>query len=111
LLTSSALVEEIHRITIRPERGGSVEGTTPLTQGELGSENRQLFLVLSGELGVHLESKDTQALTRIGAGATVGEISLIDRKPASAYVIAAAPTRVLSLDEELEVDAMPAYDT
>jgi hypothetical protein len=34
-------VEEIHRITIRPERGGSVEGTTPLTQGG-GRRSRQL---------------------------------------------------------------------
>jgi diguanylate cyclase (GGDEF)-like protein len=67
----------------------------------LGADNRQLFLVLAGELGIHLESRDAPALTTLGAGETVGEISLIDRKPASAFVIAAAPTRVLVLDEEL----------
>jgi diguanylate cyclase (GGDEF)-like protein len=31
----------------------------------------------------------------------VGEISLIDRQPASAYVVAAEPTRVLVVDEDL----------
>jgi diguanylate cyclase (GGDEF)-like protein len=67
----------------------------------LGAENRQLYLVLSGELGIHLESPDAPALTRLGPGETIGEISLIDRKPASAYVIAAVPARVLVLDEEL----------
>ncbi len=67
----------------------------------VGEGNRTLYLVLSGGLGVHLESPDSRALTRVGAGEMVGEISLIDHKPASAYVVAAEPTRVLLLDEEL----------
>jgi diguanylate cyclase (GGDEF)-like protein len=68
---------------------------------EIGAEHKQLYLVLSGELGVHLESPSTPALTILGAGETAGELSLIDRHPASAYVIAASPARVLVLDEEL----------
>jgi len=67
----------------------------------LGSDNRQLFLILSGELGIHLEAPTTPVLTKLGAGETVGELSLIDRRPASAYVIAEQPSRVLVLDEEL----------
>jgi diguanylate cyclase (GGDEF)-like protein len=67
----------------------------------VGAQNRQLFLVLSGELGVHLHGPDSPLLTKLGAGETVGEISLIDRKPASASVVAQQPTRVLVLDEEL----------
>jgi diguanylate cyclase (GGDEF)-like protein len=67
----------------------------------VGSENRNLFVILSGTLGVHLESAGAPAITTLGRGETVGEISLIDRKPASAFVVAAEPTRVLVLDEEL----------
>jgi diguanylate cyclase (GGDEF)-like protein len=67
----------------------------------VGDEHRTLFLVLSGTLGVHLESPDARALTWVGAGEMLGEISLIDRKPASAYAIAAETARVLVLDEEL----------
>src|SRR5690349_1362816 len=51
---------------------------------EAGAGNRYLFLLLSGELAVHLESQTAPALTRLRAGETVGEISLIDGEPASA---------------------------
>jgi diguanylate cyclase (GGDEF)-like protein len=67
----------------------------------VGTEHRNLFLILSGSLGVHLESAGAPAIATLGRGETVGEISLIDRKPASAFVVAAEPTRVLVLDEEL----------
>jgi diguanylate cyclase (GGDEF)-like protein len=66
-----------------------------------GAHNEQLYLVLSGQLGVHLESVDTVPITTLGAGASVGEISLIDGEPASAFVTALSPTRVLVVDEEL----------
>lgn len=76
-----------------------------LARGEtlvaVGSENRNLFLVLSGRLGVHLAAANTPALLELGAGEAAGEISVIDRLPASAYLIAAEPTRVLVVDEEL----------
>lgn len=76
-----------------------------LQQGETlivaGETNRSLYLVLAGELGVHLESESAPALTRLQPGATAGEISLIDREPASAYLVAATAARVLELDEEL----------
>ncbi len=68
---------------------------------ERGADNRQLFLVLAGELGIHLGTPETPALTRLGPGETVGELSLIDGKPASAFVIASRTTRLLVLDEEL----------
>jgi diguanylate cyclase (GGDEF)-like protein len=66
-----------------------------------GARNTQLYLVLSGELSVHLEAPPSPPLTRLCAGATVGEISLIDGEPASAFVLAASEVRVLSIDEEL----------
>jgi diguanylate cyclase (GGDEF)-like protein len=66
-----------------------------------GETNRSLYLVLSGELTVHLESECSPVLAWLPAGSTAGEVSLIDHEPASAFVVAAKPTRVLVLDEEL----------
>jgi diguanylate cyclase (GGDEF)-like protein len=66
-----------------------------------GADNRCLFLVLSGTLGVHLQAPDSEPIALLRAGETAGEISLIDREPASAFLIAAVPSRVLVLDEEL----------
>jgi len=76
-----------------------------LARGEVlvkaGSDNRHLFLILSGKLSVHLESASTPAIVELGPGEAAGEISVIDREPASAHLIAAEPTRVLVVDEEL----------
>ncbi len=66
-----------------------------------GAENRQLFLILSGRLSVHLGQAGSPALIALGPGEAAGEISVIDRQPASAHLIAAEPTRVLVVDEEL----------
>ena len=66
-----------------------------------GRPNAQLYLVLSGQLTVHLESAGDTAITTLPAGATAGEISLIDGGAASAFVVAAEPTRVLVIDQEL----------
>ncbi|HMI91631.1 MAG TPA: GGDEF domain-containing protein [Polyangiales bacterium] len=66
-----------------------------------GSDNRCLFLVLSGALGVHLQAPDSAPIALLRSGETAGEISLIDREPASAFLIAHEPSRVLVLDEDL----------
>lgn len=66
-----------------------------------GDENRNLYLVLSGELGVRLDSPDSDPIVLLGRGETIGEMSLIDHKGASAWVIASADTRLLVIDEEI----------
>jgi diguanylate cyclase (GGDEF)-like protein len=66
-----------------------------------GTANAHLYLVLSGELGIHLQSPESEALTTLAAGSTVGEISLLDGEPASAHVVAHRDSRVLVIDEEL----------
>jgi diguanylate cyclase (GGDEF)-like protein len=66
-----------------------------------GRPNAQLYLVLSGQLTVHLDSAGGPAITKLSEGATAGEISLVDGEPASAFVVAAVPTRVLVVDQEL----------
>ncbi len=66
-----------------------------------GETNRSVYLVLSGELTVHLESESAPVLAHLPAGSTAGEVSLIDHEPASAFVVAAKHSRVLVIDEEL----------
>jgi signal transduction histidine kinase len=61
--------------------------------------NDRLYLVLSGEVGVHLDSPASPPIVILGAGETVGELSLIDQGPTSAFVVAHEPTRVLVLSE------------
>ena len=66
---------------------------------EADQPNDRLYLVLSGELGVHLGSPVSPPIVILGAGETVGELSLIDKGPTSAFVVAHEPTRVLVLSE------------
>jgi signal transduction histidine kinase len=66
---------------------------------EADQPNEHLYLVLSGEVGVHLGSPASPPIVVLGAGETVGELSLIDQGPTSAFVVAHEPTRVLVLSE------------
>src|SRR5690606_37701770 len=66
---------------------------------EADQPNDRLYLVLDGELGVHLDAPDNPPIVLLGAGETVGELSLIDKGPTSAYVVAHQPSRVLVLSE------------
>jgi signal transduction histidine kinase len=66
---------------------------------EADQPNQHLYVVLSGEVGVHLGSPTSPPIVILGAGETVGELSLIDQGPTSAFVVAHEPTRVLVLSE------------
>ena len=66
---------------------------------EADQPNEHLYLVLSGQVGVHLGSAASPPIVVLGAGETVGELSLIDQGPTSAFVVAHEPTRVLVLSE------------
>ena len=64
-----------------------------------GEGNHLLYLILSGRLRVHLELS-VDPLTVLGPGEVVGELSLIDGQPTSAYVVADDDCRVLALNEK-----------
>ena len=64
-----------------------------------GEGNHFLFLILSGRLRVHLELS-VDPVTVLGPGEVVGELSLIDGQPTSAYVVADDDCRVLALNEK-----------
>lgn len=67
---------------------------------EAGQSNQTLYLVLAGRLSVHLTASGTDAIAFVEAGQSVGELSVIDDNPGSAWVVAAEPARLLCVDED-----------
>lgn len=66
-----------------------------------GKINCSLYLLLSGGLSVYLPGREESPVADLEVGESVGEISVIDRQPASANVIATTPSRLIEIDEEL----------
>ncbi len=65
----------------------------------MGAPNRYMYMILSGRLGVHLDDTASEPVAMLEAGETVGELSVMDEAPASAFVVAATPARLLVVDE------------
>lgn len=73
---------------------------------EPGQENHNLYILLSGHLMVYLAKSDDAVLNpevgfQIPVGECIGEMSIIENKPVSAYVIPAEPCRLLVIPESL----------
>jgi diguanylate cyclase (GGDEF)-like protein len=71
-------------------------GDLLLRQGE---KHRHMFMILSGRLSVHLDSEASEPVAFLAAGETVGELSVLDERPASAFVKAVEPSRLVEVDE------------
>lgn len=63
-----------------------------------GDVNSHVALVIRGRLRIHLDAPGSEEFFEIVAGECVGEMSIIDGEPVSAYVIADAGTRLLLMD-------------
>lgn len=66
-----------------------------------GQQNRTAYFLLEGHVRIHLTSPESEPTASLGPGESVGELSVIDHQPASAFVVAAEPVRLLAMDEEL----------
>lgn len=66
-----------------------------------GETNRTVYFLLDGRVSIHLDSIESKPTAILGPGESVAEMSVIDRQPTSAYVVAAEPTRLLAMDEEI----------
>lgn len=66
-----------------------------------GVKNEFVFLLLSGRLNVHVGSPDAPMLATIDVGACVGEMSIIEDRDPSAYVLAAEPTHLLAIHKTI----------
>lgn len=60
-----------------------------------GNKNEHVYVVLSGALNVHVGSPETPKLATLNVGACAGEMSIIEDRDPSAFVIAAEPTHLL----------------
>lgn len=63
-----------------------------------GQPNERMYIVLRGEVSVRLESPDSPPVATLSRGDVVGELSVIDGEPTSAYVVAEGRCRLLGLD-------------
>lgn len=73
---------------------------------EPGVPNQCLYVLLDGVLNVCVARSDTEPLAQVAAGDCVGEVSLIDRRSPSAFVLAATEARVLAVSEPLLLQLM-----
>src|SRR5688500_12041307 len=56
----------------------------------MGQPNAVMYMILAGRMSVHLEGgPSSDPVAFIEAGQTVGELSVLDTRPASAHVVAA----------------------
>jgi len=64
-----------------------------------GDPNTHIYVLLSGGLRVHLDAPNSGNAMRVAPGACIGELSMIDGKPPSAWVVADAGAQVLTIDQ------------
>lgn len=77
-----------------------------------GEKNEHVYIVLSGSLNVHVGSVDTPVLATINPGECVGEMSIIEDRDPSAYVLGAEATHLLEIHRSVlweMVDASHAF--
>jgi len=83
-----------------------------LGKGELllspGEKNEHVFIVLSGSLNVHVGSPDAPVLATMDVGACVGEMSIIEDRDPSAFVIGAESTHLLLIHQSVLWDMVNA---
>jgi len=81
------------------------EGETLLSPG---TRNEHVYIVLSGGLNVHASSPDSPVLATMDAGSCVGEMSIIEDRDPSAFVVAAEPTHLLKIHQSVLWDMVDA---
>jgi len=64
-------------------------------------ENHHIYLLLSGTFAIHFDSPDSPAIRELHKGVSVGEMSIIDDRPPSAYVIAKEHCSVFPIHRDI----------
>ncbi len=63
--------------------------------------NHSMYIVLSGQLEVHLGTLDSPTIANLKPGACTGEMSLIEEKNPSAYVVATEDSHLMIVSRDL----------
>lgn len=66
---------------------------------EPGQVNDKLYLVVDGRLTAHIDRIDAATGFAIGVGECIGEVSIVDCMPATAFVVAAQASTLLAIPE------------
>lgn len=90
--------EDIQALLQRCDRRDLAKGETLLSPV---AKNEHIFIVLSGAVDVHVGSPDTPAVATMEAGACVGEMSIIEDRDPSAYVIGTEDTHMLVIHQSI----------
>lgn len=76
-----------------------------------GEHHRCVLLAVEGRLEVHLDGPGSSMYVDLGPGECVGELSVADGKPISAWVVAGTDCKVLAIPEPVFVDRVLAVPT
>ena len=90
--------DDVHVLLQQCERHDVAEGEILLAPGD---QNDHVFIVLSGSLDVHVGSPDSPPFVTMGVGACVGEMSIIEDRDPSAFVIGAEESHLLLIHQSL----------
>lgn len=90
--------DDVHELLQRCDRRDIESGELLLSPHE---KNEHVFIVLSGCLNVHVGSPDAPVLATMETGACVGEMSIIEDRDPSAYVIGAEDTHMLVIHQSV----------
>jgi len=97
--------DDIHKLLQRCDRRDLAAGELLLSPG---AKNEHVFVVLSGSLNIHVGSPDTPALATMDVGACVGEMSIIEDRDPSAFVIGAEDSHLLLIHQSILWDMVDA---
>lgn len=86
--------DDVQDLLQRCDRCDIASGEQLLSPGE---KNEHVYIVLSGSLSVHVGSIDTPVLATINPGECVGEMSIIEDRDPSAFVLGAESTHLLEI--------------
>jgi len=95
-LFKGVLPEDIHELLQSCDRRDLAADELLLSPDE---KNEHVFIVLSGSLNVHVGSVSTPALATMETGECVGEMSIIEDRDPSAYVVAAEDSHLLVIHQ------------
>lgn len=90
--------EDVQELLQKCERQDVDTGEVLLSPG---LKNEHVYIVLSGSLNVHVGSPDAPILATMEVGACAGEMSIIEDRDPSAFVIAAEPTHLLVIHKTI----------
>lgn len=97
--------DEVQEMLQKCDRRDLLTGEVLLSPG---SKNESVFIVLSGMLHVHIGTPDAPVVASLDVGACTGEMSIIEDRDPSAWVVAAEATHLLVIHQSILWDMVNA---